>query len=736
MRLTLRTMLAYQDNVLDPNEAEELGRKINESEFASGLVQRMRTVLRKVRMNAPKLDGKGMGNDANTVSEYLDSALPQDRVGDFERICLESDAHLAEVAGCHQILTLVLGKPADVPESLREKVYAMGNAEKAAAAVAKSDSRANRAAATNGRAAAVARGPAEVPDYLRGSRQTGFWQILGTVAIAFLIGALLLRMMGPFNSSHPVLALVRGQPAVEPTSTDPIPSPTTPHDRSAAPAIATPSADRASDKTASDKTDGDPNPADTSNIVPAPPVESGPSEPAAPTDVVPAPSTDAVPIPEPPVESEPTPTPAIPPAPPVPMPPVPAAEPAIIEVGRFMSDEDVLAYLPKDDGIWMRVPTGSVLIAGERLVALPAYRPQIAFASGVQVILVGSSSIQLKPPADEGASRLALEYGRMLVATSGAAGAQIELELADVKGVATLVDSDSAIAVSVKRFLPPGSDPETTPVVPVIELFTTRGRVTWHEAGAAGSVNIPANHVRIYAGADPPETAGPFALPEWIDVRSLDGPDREAAPVLERELSPDKPLNLSLAEACEHRQVNVRSLAARSLGTLGEFEPLVKELSDAKQYSYWEDGFAVLRQAMQYGPETVAAVKATLERLRPEQAADLYRLLWGYSPEQLNKDGGAALVDYLKSEHMDVRVLAFQNLVTITGAMEFYLPQKRPEDLKGAIQAWRTRQMKGTITYRSPPSPLEPYKPLDKPPAGALDLPAPRGAVAPLPLEP
>src|SRR5262245_28579488 len=128
MRLTLRTMLAYLDNVLEPNESEELGKKIRESKFASDLVDQIRSVTNKVRMDAPRLEGKGMGNDANTVAEYLDSALPQDRVGDFERVCLESNKHLAEVAGCHQILALVLGKPADVPEALRDRVYALGNA--------------------------------------------------------------------------------------------------------------------------------------------------------------------------------------------------------------------------------------------------------------------------------------------------------------------------------------------------------------------------------------------------------------------------------------------------------------------------------------------------------------------------------------------------------------------------------------------------------------------------------
>src|SRR5438067_1037116 len=99
---------------------------------SAGLVDRVRGVMGKLRMDAPKLDGKGMGNDANTIAEYLDSALEQDRVAEFERVCLESDKHLCEVAACHQILTIVLGKPADVPTELRERVYALGDPEKAA----------------------------------------------------------------------------------------------------------------------------------------------------------------------------------------------------------------------------------------------------------------------------------------------------------------------------------------------------------------------------------------------------------------------------------------------------------------------------------------------------------------------------------------------------------------------------------------------------------------------------
>ncbi|MBS0260983.1 MAG: hypothetical protein JSS02_03430, partial [Planctomycetes bacterium] len=128
MRLTLRTLLAYLDDVLEPAHAREIGEKLAESSLASDLVSRIRDVMRRRRLTAPMLSGPGVGIDPNTVGEYLDNTLPPDGVADVEKICLESDVHLAEVAACHQILTLAQSEPVDVSAETRERMYALGPA--------------------------------------------------------------------------------------------------------------------------------------------------------------------------------------------------------------------------------------------------------------------------------------------------------------------------------------------------------------------------------------------------------------------------------------------------------------------------------------------------------------------------------------------------------------------------------------------------------------------------------
>jgi hypothetical protein len=237
MRLTLRTLLAYLDDVLDPVDKEELATKIESSEFAEDLVHRTRDAVRRLRLSAPQVIGTGMGLDPNTVAEYLDNVMPPDQVGDFERICLESDVHLAEATACHHVLTMVLGEPADVDPIARQRMYTIASEAKERRQIRMEPAHTapTVAIAAAGAMPAAAVAPTvslppravEVPEYLR----TGaWWQSTGAVislATVVLIGTAIVLLsglpgwLGGKPALEPITAQKTAPPVETPTATTP-----------------------------------------------------------------------------------------------------------------------------------------------------------------------------------------------------------------------------------------------------------------------------------------------------------------------------------------------------------------------------------------------------------------------------------------------------------------------------------------------------------------------------------
>ena len=121
MRLTLHTLLAWLDDTLPPSEVREIGKQVEETPLAQKLAQKIQKVTRRRRLTVPG-QGDSEETDPNTVAAYLDSVLPNDQEVEFEKLCLASDVHLAEVASVHQILSL-MGQKAKVPAEARHRMY-------------------------------------------------------------------------------------------------------------------------------------------------------------------------------------------------------------------------------------------------------------------------------------------------------------------------------------------------------------------------------------------------------------------------------------------------------------------------------------------------------------------------------------------------------------------------------------------------------------------------------------
>jgi hypothetical protein len=198
MRLTLRTLLAYLDDILEPSQTKEIGSKLTESKFASDLVERIRDVMRRRRLSAPEVEESNGSLDANVMAAYLDNTLAPDKVTEVEKVCLESDVHLAEAAACHQILTMVLGEPVEIAPDSRRRMYGLvsqgsGDNHAAIAANQPSAASADRDELDDLSPATAAQERTEkidslLPDYLR---PPSFWKRAFMVAVPVALAAVL-----------------------------------------------------------------------------------------------------------------------------------------------------------------------------------------------------------------------------------------------------------------------------------------------------------------------------------------------------------------------------------------------------------------------------------------------------------------------------------------------------------------------------------------------------------------
>jgi hypothetical protein len=313
------------DEILEPGDREELAKKVESSEFAHDLIHRTKDTMRRLRLSAPQVLGSGIGLDPNTVAEYLDNVLPPDSVADFERICLESDVHLAEAASAHHVLTMVLGEPAEVDPVARQRMYAipteaerrkerridpahvLPTAARASAVVTPPPS----AFSAAGVSPAPTRRADAIPDYLRANSWTRHRLLLTMCAAVLVIavGFLLTTGLGGWLSGNQQTAGAPGSTVADnlqtppPASTpDEIPATSAP-EISEAPAASTLNE---SDTAASTMSSAPPRlllPAMSgSDATPSPPADEAPSDNVA-VDETAYGYEDATAEPAPPVES-------------------------------------------------------------------------------------------------------------------------------------------------------------------------------------------------------------------------------------------------------------------------------------------------------------------------------------------------------------------------------------------------------------------------------------------------
>ena len=147
----------------------------------------------------------------------------------------------------------------------------------------------------------------------------------------------------------------------------------------------------------------------------------------------------------------------------------------------------------------------------------------------------------------------------------------------------------------------------------------------------------------------------------------------------------DRPVSLALQELTDHRRQEVRYLAARSLALIDDFQPLLPLLNNDDYDAVWPTLIESLRDALARGPEVASKVRQTFEEQRGEDGQTLYRVLRGFSKDELLAGAATELVELMDNDSLDVRVLSFNTLrSSIPGSPPTH--NYRPEGTAGSRQ--------------------------------------------------
>ncbi len=660
MRLTLRTLLAYLDDTLQPAEAAEIGRKLTANAEAKTLVDRIRTVARRRSVVPPT-------GDANGPADYLSDALVGDDVSAFETACLADDAALAEVAACHQVLTLVLSEQVKVPPTARSRMYALVKGREAVPG-RKPAAGLSVATVRDADPAADAEADAQLllglPAYSAGESGGRRAAWLGTAAALLAGFGVCAWAAWPAADTDPpaVKAFVLNDPT-------PPPAPTAEKQPATIPQLAT--------------------------IQPpttAPPLAAVPAKPEKPAP----PNADRLAVGQ--VDKP--------------------AGGAVGLVVRRTAGADA----------WERVgPGAGGVSSGDRLVCLPGYRAAVRFDSGATADLWGNlpdllpvplleAAVTPAVPADGFHADLTVHAGRVYLGSKQPGGVTVRLRFAGQVWDVALPDDKAEVVFELVGLPTPGEQPALP--VRTARLVTLAGSVSVTPAGEPAVPLEKAAGVTWVSGG-PTQKLPPLGRPERDQLARLGPTPPGAQPTLTAlgdlsrrageggavaalldELVQAVPENRGAAAAVvAGNRVGVYGLAA-----LGRADKLADLLAGTANPVSRQLAAEALVPALATDPELVGPARKVLveqKGLAAAEADEVFRLLRGVSvaergdPATLDR-----LLDDLLSPALPLRELALSNLIGLTPAEDrskvtappFVYDVAAPEaDREASQKAWKGR---------------------------------------------
>jgi len=648
MRLTLRTLLAWLDDTLQPTRVREIGAQVAESPFAQELTERIHRVTRQRRLSVPSSSGPD-GTDPNVVASYLDNDLDHETVAEYEKKCLTSDVNLAEVASVHQILSL-LGQKVKVPAAARARMYQL---------VKGRETLRPRPAETKRAAAPEPLTKPIQPWVVAEEPRRRWFERFGPIAAGVALIALSLLTaswsLGPPQREGlpplPGMGEPAGKDAIAPNPADQVavnPMRDGSEELELSPAldVRTPG----SDKSASTGADagqvpkaalpGEPQVAKTTDS------NAGSNESAAPRTL--------------PSESS----------------------------GLAETAGGILLRYNVDQREWVRLTGPTAVSRTDRLLCLSPFRATLTLGK-VPSVLLGETEVRILSQSTDKVPAIELTLGRLLLRHPpsgslkvGFSGRTVTLEVSP---------ASSVVLERTERRVYGSKVSQSPPLV----VYCTEGDVAVNGDGKQESLTA-SDAVVIDAAGGVKQTAIDTP-PAWATDADPSPQELQIREKFVRMFHPGRPVLTEIVAASDDENADIKRLSISALKALGDPSLLMPILSRKDDPVARKSALEAIRAYMALGPDAATRVRNQLaEEFGDDTASFVEKMLVGLSAEEAsNSQIFERLVALLgpEQESVGVRELALDTLKQLTGRDDLgYDPDHA--DGKG-LSAWKDLQKQG-----------------------------------------
>ena len=632
MRLTLRTLLAWLDDTLEPGQVREIGKQVAESPFAQELSDRIHRVTRQRRLSIPSGSGPD-GTDPNVVASYLDNDLDPDSVAEFEKKCLTSDVNLAEVASVHQILSL-LGQKVQVPPEARTRMYQLVKGRETVAPPKGSPKRLPPAPepVTKPIQPWIAPEPPKRP----------WLERFGPAAACILLIGL-----ASFSAWKSLSDSPTDQPSNAPILV--------------AGGDAPPAANQGAENPAKSADE-------SSTEAPKVAVEGAKSQPnrdGVPGDTV-TPETEASKVAKAATDAA--------------SKDVPVAAVTSGSAGFADKAEGVLLRYNTDKREWDRITAATPLNRSDRILCLTPFRASITIGK-IRMQLVGETEVRVLSSSSDAVPALEIVQGRLLI--SKPASGSLKVAFAN-RSVTLEMTPESTVGLERLEMRTYG---QSILRIPPLSVGCIQGEVVL--AVNNKSEPIKAGNVAV-VDAGGVKVSTPENLPAWTTQSDPTPYELQVRDQFLKMFHVGRPVLAEIVAAVEDDRPEVKQLAVSALKAQGELSLLMPILSREGDPVARRRTIEAIRSYMGLGPDAVNRVRGQLdEEFGESVGAVAQRMLVGYSPEEVSKgDIYPKLVALLSADQpsVGIRELALDSLKRLTGRDDLGYDPDHPTG-KG-LEAW------------------------------------------------